>query len=62
MFASSVSSEDGSLYPGDNEGTLGKQSWKASSEELDLQEADLHDNYHYGSSLVPASTLKPNAV
>lgn len=26
-------------------------------EELDLQEADLHDNHHYGSSLVPASTL-----
>lgn len=56
MAASSVSSEDGSLYPVDNEAT-GAQSWRASSEELDLQEADLHDNHHHGSSVVPASTL-----
>lgn len=44
-MASSVSREDGLLYPGDNEATLGEQSWKASLEEPDLQEADLHDNH-----------------
>lgn len=54
--ASSVSSEDGSLYPGDNEATGGAER-ETSSEELDLQEADLHDNHHHGSSVVPASTL-----
>lgn len=46
-----------SFVLGTMERPWGKQSWKASSEELDLQEADLHDNHHHGSSLVPASTL-----
>ena len=35
----------------------GKPSSGSPPEELALQQADLHDNHHYGSSLVPASTL-----
>nr|XP_014995905.1 uncharacterized protein LOC696885 isoform X2 [Macaca mulatta]XP_014995906.1 uncharacterized protein LOC696885 isoform X2 [Macaca mulatta] len=46
-----------SFMLGTMERPWGKQSWKASAEELDLQETDLHDNHHHGSSLVPASTL-----
>ncbi|KAL0605812.1 hypothetical protein AAY473_022411 [Plecturocebus cupreus] len=46
-----------SFMLGTMEQPWGKHSWKASTEELDLQEADLHDNHHHGSSLVPASTL-----
>lgn len=53
---SSVSSEDGCFILGTMR-RLGGQNWRASSEELDLQEADLHDNHHHGSSVVPASTL-----